>query len=303
MCPTKNSSPKQVSSKLRVQGVLLTMLGAFCFALGPVWVRSIEDYSTVSIVFYRALIGAVFLFLWILRVPTLRQHADPRRLKHREILVLCAVGICMAATASFYFYGILHTTVAKAVLLHYTAPIFVAAASPFLLREKTSLLVWIAVCVGILGTLLIIEPQNLLQAEASEVKGLISALLSGIALAGVFLCGRYLAGSLPSMVRTMWGISVILVLLLPWGISVPPGLFWTNLPYLLLLGTVSLVLPYTLFFKAHNYVSAQASSVAALFEPVCGVLLGLVLYSEHLTWSGSLGAALVLLSIYLSSLR
>ncbi|MFW6314312.1 MAG: EamA family transporter, partial [Desulfohalobiaceae bacterium] len=94
-----------------------------------------------------------------------------------------------------------------------------------------------------------------------------------------------------------------LVLLLPWGISVPPGLFWTNLPYLLLLGTVSLVMPYTLFFKAHNYVSAQASSVAALFEPVCGVLLGIFLFSEPLSWMGASGAALVLLSIYLSSLR
>ncbi|MFO8031361.1 MAG: EamA family transporter [Desulfohalobiaceae bacterium] len=290
-------------SRDQFKGIFLTMLGAFCFALGPVWVRSIEEYSAISIVFYRALIGAIFLLLWILRVPTLRQHADPRSLARKEILVLCAVGICMCGTAAFYFYAVLHTTVAKAVLLHYTAPIYVAAVSPFLLREKTSFLAWIAVWVGILGTLLIIEPQNLLQAEASEVKGLISALLSGITLAGVFLCGRYLAHSLPSLVRTMWGIAVVLILLLPWGAAVPQGLFGTNLPFLLLLGTVSLVLPYTLFFKAHNYVSAQTSSVAALFEPVCGVLLGILMYSEHLSWMGALGAALILLSIYLSSCR
>ncbi|HMA67357.1 MAG TPA: EamA family transporter, partial [Desulfosalsimonadaceae bacterium] len=64
----------------RVKGVLLTMLGAFCFALAPVWVRSIEAYSSTSIVFYRALIGSIPLVLWVLRSPRLRRGADLRQM-------------------------------------------------------------------------------------------------------------------------------------------------------------------------------------------------------------------------------
>ncbi len=299
---TKSIRLDQVA-RHRLKGILMTMLGAFCFALGPVWVRSIEGYSATSIVFYRAVIGAIFLLFLTLRIPTIRQNADPRSLNRKQFLALCAVGLCMCGTATFYFFGVMHTTVAKAVLLHYTAPIYVAILGPFLLREKTTLLTWIAVGLGILGTVLIIEPGNLFKAEQNEILGIISSLLSGLSLAGVFLFGRYLAHSLPSMVRTLWGSIIVVVVLLPWGALIPAGLFLHNLPFLILLGTVSLAVPYTLFFKAHNYVSAQASSIAALFEPVCGIGLGIVIYSEHLSLWGILGAAGVLCGIYLTSCR
>ena len=93
------------------------------------------------------------------------------------------------------------------------------------------------------------------------------------------------------------------VVLLPWGVVVPGGHFWTNLPFLVILGTVSLVLPYTLFFKAQNYISAQATSIVALFEPVCGVALGFIIYGEHLSLLAGIGAAAVMASIYLSTYR
>ena len=71
----------------------------------------------------------------------------------------------------------------------------------------------------------------------------------------------------------------------------------------MILGTVSLVLPYTLFFKAQNYISAPTASITALFEPVCGIALGFVLYGEHLSLTGALGAAIVLASIGIASYR
>jgi len=287
----------------RIAGVLMTMLGAFCFALAPVWVRSIEAYSSTSIVFYRALIGSIPLVLWVARQPTLRLKADPRRLSWRQRLVLCGIGLAMCSTAVFYYFAILKTTVAKAVLLHYTAPIYVTLLSPMLLKEKNTLLSWLAVGLGLLGTGLVIEPAALLQAGRDEVVGIISAMLSGVCLAGVFLFGRFLAGQVPSLVRTMWGCLIVVLLLSPWGMAVPSGHFWKNLPFLLILGTVSLVVPYTLFFKAQNSISAQAVSIAALFEPVCGIGIGALLYQEQLSLLGALGAAAVLFSIYLASCR
>ena len=86
----------------QVRGVFLTMLGAFCFALAPVWVRSIEAYSPISIVFYRALIGAFPLLLWVARSPDLRRSANPRRLDWKHRFVLFGVGLSMCSTAGFY---------------------------------------------------------------------------------------------------------------------------------------------------------------------------------------------------------
>ncbi len=287
----------------RFKGVLLTMTGAFCFALAPVWVRSIEAYTPISIVFYRALIGSLPLVIWVLRTPASRQSADPRQLSRKNRFVLVGIGLSMCSTACFYYFAILQTTVAKAVLLHYTAPIYVALLGPFLLKEKNSLLTWIAVGIGLSGTALIAGPDVLAGAGRGEVIGILSAMLSGLCLAGVFLFGRFLSGAVPSLVRTMWGCLIVVLLLLPWGITLPPGHFWLNLPFLVILGTVSLVVPYTLFFKAHNYISAQASSIAALFEPVCGVAIGFLVYGEHLSLPGAIGAAAVLISIYIATRR
>ncbi len=281
----------------------MTLGGAFCFSLVPIWVRSIEAYSPLSIVFYRALIGVFPLFFWIVYTAEGRRDVSLRRLDAKCRWVLLAVGLSMCGTAVTYYLAILKTSVAKAVLLHYTAPIYVAIFSPLILKEKNTPLTWFAVGAGFLGTALITEPAGLLTGDPDELIGIISALLSGIFLSGVFLFGRFLAGHLPSRIRTLWGSVIVAIVLLPFGIQVPGGHLWHNLPFLLLLGTVSLALPYTLFFKGQNYISAQAASLTALFEPVCGIGIGFLFFAEKLTAAGFLGAGIVLLSIYLAGRR
>ncbi|MBS3732998.1 MAG: EamA family transporter [Desulfobacterales bacterium] len=288
---------------LQLKGVFMTLLGAFCFSLVPIWVRAIEAYTPVSIVFYRALIGICPLLFWTMRSPQMRARASVTRLDWKYRLVLLGVGLSMCGTASTYYLAIMNTSVAKAVLLHYTAPIYVAIISPVLLKEKNAPLTWFAVGAGLLGTALITDPATLFTADPDEIIGIISAAVSGLCLSGVFLFGRFLAGHLPSQVRTLWGCVIVAVLLLPWGLQVPAGYFWQNLPWLCLLGTVSLALPYTLFFKGQNYISAQAASLISLFEPVCGIGIGFLFFAEKLTLTGSLGAAIVLFSIYIASRR
>jgi drug/metabolite transporter (DMT)-like permease len=58
-----------------------------------------------------------------------------------------------------------------------------------------------------------------------------------------------------------------------------------------------------LFFKGQNYISAQAASVTALFEPVCGIGIGFLFFAEKLTPTGFAGAGIVLLSIYIAQRR
>jgi drug/metabolite transporter (DMT)-like permease len=300
--PAEETHPDS-PTKSRSKGLFMTMLGAFCFALVPIWVRSIEAYSSMGIVFFRALFGVLLLSFWILRTAEGRREATLARLDRKQRLVLFCVGLSMCGTATTYYLGIMKTSVAKAVVLHYTAPIYVAILSPLLLREKNAPLTWFAVCAGLLGIALIAEPSSLIWGGRDELLGIASAFISGICLAGVFLFGRFLAGGLSSPVCTLWGSLIVLLALLPWGVSVPEGYFWQNLPFLGLLGTISLVLPYILFFQGQKHITAQNASMAALFEPVCGIAIGLLFFGERLTLLGSLGAAMVLFSIYLASCR
>ena len=296
-------SRAQNPSPARAKGLFMTLLGAFCFALVPIWVRSIVAYSPMEIVFFRGLAGIIPLSFWVMRNSGSRGEATLVRLGNRQRLVLFGMGLCMCGTATTYYLGIMQTSVAKAVVLHYTAPIYVAILSPLLLREKNSPLTWFAVAAGFLGITLIAEPSSMLAGGRQELLGIGSAFFSGICLAGVFICGRFLAGVLSSPLCTLWGSFIVVLLLSPWGLTVQAGHLWQNLPYLLLLGTVSLALPYTLFFQGQKHISAQSTSMAALFEPVCGVAIGFLVFGEKLSPAASAGSVIVLVSIYLAGRR
>lgn len=301
MTTATNIAEQPVPARRRIQGILMTMLGAFLFALMPIAVRATVGYATPGIVFFRALAGALTLTLIALASPTQRAQLDPRRLDRRTTLSLIGLGATFCGSSVFFFTAMLHTTVAKAVLLNYTAPLYVALLSPLLLREKSTRLARFAVALGFAGIVLIAEPANLKHTSPDELIGLVSGLVSGVCFSGIFLFGRLLAGRVSSLVRTIWSGAVVTVLLLPWGLSAPAEHFAHNLPWLLMLGILCMAAPLMLFFKAQEHISAQTSSTVALFEPVCGVIIGYLVYGESLSPAGIAGAATILVSIYLAS--
>ncbi|MFP3999506.1 MAG: DMT family transporter [Desulfobacterales bacterium] len=297
------SKAKEKLLSPRMKGLFMTLAGAFCFSLIPIWVRSIESYSSMSIAFFRALIGMIFLLFWVMQSHGVAGIIEVRRLRGKYKLALLCVGLSMCITPVTYYLAIMKTSVAKAVLLHYTAPIYVAILSPFILKEKNTALTWFAVGTGLFGTALITEPASLLQSDPDEILGIISAMISGLGLAGIFMFGRFLAGHLSALVRALWGCAAVVAILFPFGILIPSGFFWQNLPFLLMLGTVSLAIPYALFFKGANYITAQSASVVSLFEPVCGIGIGFLFFGESLSVPGFFGAGIVLMSIYIATRR
>ena len=301
MTSISQSADGIVPTRRRVAGILMTMLGAALFALMPIAVRAIEGYAAPAIVFFRALSGALTLTLVVLASPAQRPQLNPRRLGRKTILALIGLGVTFCGSSVFYFISIMHTTVAKAVLLNYTAPLYVAILGPLLLQEKSSRLAKFAVLLGFAGIVLIAEPASLARTGSDELIGVLSGMISGLCFSGIFLFGRLLAGRVSSLVRTIWSGAVVATLMLPWGVSAPAVHFWHNIPWMVMLGTVSMAIPLTLFFKAQEHISAQTSSTVALFEPVCGVILGYLIFGESLTPVGIIGAVAILISIYLAS--
>lgn len=296
-------TPKNVrgTTRLRVKGILLTMLGAFLFSLLPIWVRSVEAYSPLNITFYRALFGSLTLILIMRTFSHKKKPLSSKKFQKEEWLLLAGLGLAMCGSSVFYFFGILHTSVAKAVLLNYTAPIYVAIFAPWVLKEKSSGLTWLAISIGLAGIVLIADPRKLIQAGSEEFIGIVSSLASGFSFSGIFLIGRKLSGRLTAVAETMWGSLVMALVMVPWAFVALDGLFLKNLPFLILVGTISMAIPFTLFYHAQNFISAQVSSTAALFEPVCGVTIGYFVYHEHLASTGIIGGICVLMSIILVS--
>jgi len=295
------SPDASTSQRSTLKGVLLILLGAFCFSTAPIFARSVIGYATAAIAFYRALVPVLFFGAITGTSPARRGEADMRLWRGATRFWILALGLAMGLTSLFYTHAYLHTTVARAVLLNYTAPLYVAVLGPWLLHEQRPRYAAIAVPLGVIGIALITDPGSLFAIRSDETSGVMAGVASGVCYAAVFMISRYLADKVHPVARTLLGSIVMMSMFLPWGITVPRELFWHNLPWLVGIGFFAMALPYYFIFAGQRYVTAQVGSMTALFEPVCGIIIGYLVYAEKLSLVGLAGAVAILVSIYLTS--
>lgn len=290
--------PPVTSSDLKIKtdwrGIVLVMIGAFCFSLAIPLVRWTHGLNTLTIAFCRALFG--FLFLCTL-VPRSREpvHFAAYRASLRRLV---AQGLFVTLTVVLYTYSIQHTTAANAALLVNSAPIYLAVLGPLVLKEARARYTWISLGLAVVGTVCVSNPARL---DLRSMDGIAAAALSGFTYAIVMMLSRSLRGRVSGLTQNLWSLGIISLILIPWALRAPAQTVISDLPTLIPMGVFSLGLSYLLYFKGLQHISAQVVSIVALFEPVSGALMGLVFFSEIPNALGWIGGLLILASIYLIS--
>lgn len=127
------------------------LLAGFLFASMGVFVKvGAEQFSFAELVFYRSLVSlAVIIVLVRSRGFTLRtQHWKAH----------AGRGVSGFVSLALYFYSITLLPLPTAVTLNYTSPLFLAALTVFLLRERPGALLLIAIGLGFFGVALLLRP-------------------------------------------------------------------------------------------------------------------------------------------------
>jgi drug/metabolite transporter (DMT)-like permease len=276
------------------QGIALVTIGAFCFSTAILFTRLTDGLNVMNIAFFRAVFGFLFLCVLMIRFP------EPVHVRaYRDVIgILVALGLTVSLTVVLYTYSIQNTTAANAALLVNSAPIYVAVLSPLLLHERTARYTGASLLLAITGIICVSNPAKL-KLESSSLGGIVAGALSGFTYAIVMIEGRFLRGRVTSITQTMWSTGITALVLLPWAIRAEPPTVIHNIPYLIPLGIFSLGLSYLLYFVGLQRINAQIVSVVALFEPVSGVLIGLLAFQEVPNLLGIIGGLLILASIYL----
>ncbi|HCL82263.1 MAG TPA: hypothetical protein DHW81_08655, partial [Nitrospiraceae bacterium] len=71
--------------------------------------------------------------------------------KGKNIVYFLALGLVSLINTFLFFYAYKHTSIANAVLTHYTAPVIVAFLAPVFLRERLTTKILLAVVVATAG--------------------------------------------------------------------------------------------------------------------------------------------------------
>jgi drug/metabolite transporter (DMT)-like permease len=263
------------------RGAALMLVSGLLFAAMGALIKSVAtQLPNEMVVFFRSFIGLVALTPWLVqRGP---RHFATRRLGAHLVRALTGL-----AAMYCFFYAIGRLPLAEAVLLNYSAPLFIPFAALLWVGEGFERRLWWPIAIGFAGIALILKPGLALFTPAALI-GLVSGILSALAMAGI----RKLTATEPATrIVFYFSLTAALVSALPlaWAWQTPaPGL-WLQLVAIGVLATSAQL------FMTRAYAHAPAAQVGPFMYAtvVFAGLLGWLVWGELPDLLSLAGALLV----------
>jgi drug/metabolite transporter (DMT)-like permease len=277
------SSPSRVST---AQGRLCIALAAILWSTSGAFTKILTrdtffGLNTPAIEPLQIACGRV-LFAGIVLLPTIRS----RDISFRPMMA--AMAISFAVMNATFIWAMSVGTAANAIVLQYTAPMWMYLASVWWLGEKPDRRNLAALAIGIIG----IGVMGVGSYSGGQLKVVIIALISGLGYAAVMIFLRVLRDASSRWLTVINHLFGGLVLL-PWVISLPspsPDQF----VFLFIYGAVQMGIPYWLVARGLRSVSPQEAGTITLLEPILNPLWAYLVAAETPSWFEFVGGGFII---------
>jgi len=263
-----------------------------------VFLNKVQDMSIESILFSISFFGLCMIFIYLLFRRGLGQL---RFRKNRRYLIL--LGLLNTITGICYFSSIKYSGMSVAVILLYTAPVYVNLLAPKILGEKNSRKSLLPLLLAVTGVLLIARPGEILMSVdtgSNFQKGLIFGLLAGLSFGTTIILVRYLRHDYTGISQTFWITVISLLIMLPSALFTPLPLFIENLNILIMFSLI-ITFAAVIYVRGISRINAQIGSILALLEPVSGIFFDITILKNPLYISTLLGCCLIIIAAYIVS--
>jgi len=231
------------------RAVVQLLVAALFWSLGGLLIKAV-DWPPLAVAGGRGLIAALFLL------------ATHRGLRFRPSAGLFIGAVAYATCTLSFVAATKMTTAANAILLQYTAPVWIALGGAWLLGERATRLDWLTI-VTVLGGMALFFADGL---EVGNMAGNLMAIFSGLAFAAMTMALRHQKDGAP-VESIILGNLIGFVIGLPWMVSSPfPS--GAGLGALLVLGVVQLGCSYWLYARAIRKVTALEAVLIPVIEPL-----------------------------------
>jgi drug/metabolite transporter, DME family len=259
---TKHQTPNTTHETPNTKDRLCIVLAAVLWSVSGAFTRILrhetplrlgpEPVDGSAIAFYRALCAGLVL------VPAVRR-AD---LSFRWLMVVM-VGFFATMNLTFIL-SMVYGKSSNAILLQYTAPMWMYLASVWLLGEAADRRNSVAVGIGLVGLGVIVAGGW----REAQLPAASLALCSGFAYAGVIVCLRALRQASSQWLTVLNHLGAALALVPYLCLVGWPRLTAAQLGVVALWGTVQMALPYWLMARGLRSVSPQEAGAITLLEPI-----------------------------------
>ena len=247
------------------------------------------------IAFVRGVVGTLFL---LLLVAMMRKGISWRSIRE-NLWKLLLSGALIGLNWVLLFEAYRYTSVATATLCYYMAPMFVIAASPFVLSERLTAKQACCVGVAIVG---MVAVSGVLEGGNMDLRGILLGLGAALLYASVVLINKTFS-EIEAYDKTIVQLFAASVVILPY-ILIAEEIVWSAFTplvclILVILGIVHTGMAYALYFGSMGGLSAQSVALLSYLDPIIAIVFSAFLLGEWpsaLTFGGAiliLGAAMV----------
>ena len=289
----------------------LMISAAMGFALGGVAAKVLReaDMDAFRLTQIRST-GAGLILLTFALIKS-RDQLRARRDELKDLILFGIIGV--SAVTSFYFFAMKYLFVSVALIIEFTASIWIALYLRFVKKKHISPIMWLGIAFAFSGLILV---SQIWSSSSLNPIGVLVAFADALALSYYFLTADRLSQTRSPLSLMTWGIGVAAIfwaIILPWwnfpfeyltesyslegnlsGYNAPG---WALILWIIIIGTV---IPYLLTVTGIRELSAGTSSVIGMIEPIFAGVIAWVLLNEALSTIQLIGCAVVLLGIYLA---
>ncbi len=295
---TATSSSTRTVKQSKI-GLLYVCIAVFFFSTSPIFVRWSKPFTSVEIAFWRLAIATLLVAMMGLIT---RQRL---LLKRRELPRFAFYGLVTALHFIFYIASLSFTTIAHALALVYTSPIWVTLFSALVLREPLPPRKYAGIGVAVIGVAIMagFEPHytacSLNGTGQCMVLGDVIALLSGLCLAIYSVAGRGERDRHPLFRYTtnVYGLAALWLLPVTLFLAFQHTYPLAAVGAVVALGVFPLGLGHTLYNAAVRRVHATYANLIATQEVTGGIILGVLLLGEVPSITAIVGVIVTLVGI------
>lgn len=281
--------------------IVFLLLGAI-WSSSFMWIKiALQEVGPITLVAFRALFGLLFGIVIIL----VQRAQLPRTF--RAWLPLLVLGLTNVATPFFLIsWGEKSIDSAVASILDATVPLFTILMAHFMLPDdKMTVPKVLGLVVGFAGIVVLMSKD--LDASTNSLLGQLAVVVASLFYAISSIYARKVTEDTPGILRSAGplvsalAVTGVGALAFESPVQFPQlGSTWVALLFLGVFGSgLAFVMA---FYLIHEIGPTRTTMVTYLF-PLGGVILGVAVLNEQLTWHVIAGAALIIVSLVVANLE
>ncbi len=268
----------------RLKAVNFLVIASILWSIAGFLIKLI-DLNAMAIAGFRSGIAAIIIFMYMKMIIPGKWKTKLTKIK---LLGACSY----AANSLLFILANKLTTSANAILLQFTAPIWVALFCSWFLKEKVRKSDWAAIFAVMFGMLLFFIGDL----KTGHIIGNIISIISGIGMAGFVILAKLETEDEP-VELVLIGNIINFVICLPFCFGSLSYITADSVLLLIIFGVFQLGIPYILYTEAIKHVSSLEAILITVLEPLLNPVWVYIIADEPPGILAVIGGSIVILAV------